>query len=266
MVHQDYIVRQRYSNALPPPPGAPKLLDIPNNGLKLYTMPFYAEPLLREQPINIEADAFLGMPIDLVGMPGVFDGDESSIQASAATPLPHPRDKDLLVPSKDLGKRESKAEDASFLRKTQYTAEEKGLGQNVLLGKANPNKLLKNGVLPAQPKDDGTRILRNTIKGFDVANPESAYTRPDNAHDIRGLAPSAAEEEAWKNPKHPSKPHLTPLEVYPILPDLDAITGSIAYGVVRLHGAPTTKTDGPDQSLQVSLLHSLDPTPQDAAE
>ena len=27
--------------------------------------------------MNIEADAELGMPIDLVGIPGVFDGDES---------------------------------------------------------------------------------------------------------------------------------------------------------------------------------------------
>jgi RNA polymerase II-associated factor 1 len=26
--------------------------------------------------LNIEADAELGMPIDLVGIPGVFDGDE----------------------------------------------------------------------------------------------------------------------------------------------------------------------------------------------
>lgn len=27
--------------------------------------------------MNIEADAELGMPIDLVGLPGVFEGDES---------------------------------------------------------------------------------------------------------------------------------------------------------------------------------------------
>ena len=77
VIHQDYIVRQRYSNALPPPPGAPKLLDIPTEGLALYTSPGFASRLARQQPLNIEADAFLGMPIDLVGMPGIFDGDES---------------------------------------------------------------------------------------------------------------------------------------------------------------------------------------------
>jgi RNA polymerase II-associated factor 1 len=77
VVHQDYIVRQRYSNALPPPPGAPKLLNIPLDGMVTYTSPLYTERLHRSQPLNVEADAFLGMPIDLVGMPGIFEGDES---------------------------------------------------------------------------------------------------------------------------------------------------------------------------------------------
>ena len=37
--------------------------------------------MARQQPLNIEADAELGMPIDLVGMPGIFDGDESCMTA-----------------------------------------------------------------------------------------------------------------------------------------------------------------------------------------
>ena len=77
VIHQDYIVRQRYSNALPPPPGAPKLLEIPDDGLAKYCGPEFVARLLREQPLNIETDAMLGMPIDLVGMPGIFDGDET---------------------------------------------------------------------------------------------------------------------------------------------------------------------------------------------
>lgn len=78
-VHQDFIARIRFSNALPPPPHPPKLLDIPNVGLTSgqYTSPGFAGRLAREQPLNIEADAELGMPLDLVGMPGIFDGDES---------------------------------------------------------------------------------------------------------------------------------------------------------------------------------------------
>ena len=78
-VHQDYIARIRYSNVLPPPPNPPKLLDMPGTGLldSQYTTPAFASRLAREQPLNIETDAEMGMPIDLVGLPGVFDGDES---------------------------------------------------------------------------------------------------------------------------------------------------------------------------------------------
>lgn len=78
MIHQDYIARIRYSNALPPPPNPPKLLNIPSTGLSSgqYTNPAFASRLAREQPLNIEVDAELGMPLDLVGMPGVFDGNE----------------------------------------------------------------------------------------------------------------------------------------------------------------------------------------------
>lgn len=83
--HQDYIARIRYSNTLPPPPNPPKLLDIPGTGIASnnYTSASYALKLAREQPLNIEADAELGMPIDLVGLPGVFDGDESGMSMIA---------------------------------------------------------------------------------------------------------------------------------------------------------------------------------------
>ena len=84
-VHQDFIARIRYSNKLPPPPNPPKLLEIPNTGLGsgFYTTPAFASRLAREQPLNIEVDAELGMPLDLIGMPGIFDGDESCMYTSS---------------------------------------------------------------------------------------------------------------------------------------------------------------------------------------
>lgn len=76
--HQDYIARIRYSNTLPPPPNPPKLLDIPGTGLAggQYASASYGTRLAREQELNTDADAELGMDIDLVGIPGVFDGKE----------------------------------------------------------------------------------------------------------------------------------------------------------------------------------------------
>lgn len=76
-VHQEYIARIRYENPLPPPPGGVKLLDIPTPGMAYWTSPAFTARMARQYPINIEADADLGMPIDLVGVPGVFDGDMS---------------------------------------------------------------------------------------------------------------------------------------------------------------------------------------------
>lgn len=96
VVHQDYIARIRYSNALPPPPNPPKLLDIPGTGLVggAYTSAGYASRLAREQPLNIEADAELGMPIDLIGIPGVFDGDERGGCIRAHHAIDHAKDGD----------------------------------------------------------------------------------------------------------------------------------------------------------------------------
>lgn len=74
--HQDYIARIRYENSLPPPPGACKLLEIPIEGLSHYTSATFASRLARQQTLNIEADSELGMPIDLVGIPGIFNDEE----------------------------------------------------------------------------------------------------------------------------------------------------------------------------------------------
>lgn len=74
----EYIARIRYDNALPPPPCPPKLLKIPREGIPShYLSPGFTSRLARQQEPNIELDAFLGMPIDLLGMPGAMDGDLS---------------------------------------------------------------------------------------------------------------------------------------------------------------------------------------------
>jgi len=77
--HQDYIARIRHSNALPAPPLPPKLLEISTTGLSsgAYTSASFASRLAREQPLNVEADVFLGMDINLVGLKGVFENDDS---------------------------------------------------------------------------------------------------------------------------------------------------------------------------------------------
>ncbi|MCJ1399631.1 hypothetical protein MMC11_002833 [Xylographa trunciseda] len=266
VVHQDYIVRQRYSNALPPPPGAPKLLEIPTQGLSAYCHPSYAQRLARATDLNIEADAMLGMPIDLVGMPGIFDGDESSIQAPLVTPPVHPRDRALLRPLKTLGQPKSDLSGVSFLRRTQYVAEDQRRAEAAISRKSQGSapKPRRKVVDPA--KNDDVTVLREAVKGFDIANPEDAYKGPDNQTNIRGAVPTLAENEAWKNPKHPSNHQLKLIASYPILPDLSGYTDEGGYMVVKLAGQPTDVTEGHDKRMDAALLHAVGFAPEALAE
>ncbi|KAH0533940.1 hypothetical protein FGG08_007449 [Glutinoglossum americanum] len=266
--HQDYIARIRYSNTLPPPPNPPKLLDIPGTGLEgsQYTSTGFASRLAREQPLNIEADAELGMPLDLVGMPGIFDGDESSIQAPLHPPAPHPHDRPLLRALATLGKPTSSLNSGvSFLRRTEYISTEQGRSR---FESTTSRSLVKSAALSSAKKkrsapdqNDPLNMLRAIIKGFDIAHPDEVYRGPDTANNLRGLAPTQSDIEAWRNPKHPSKPEVKLLDSYPILPDLDAFPDTGGYMLMKFATNPVASTDTYDERLDVGLLRPLDPRP-----
>lgn len=258
VVHQDFIARIRYSNQLPPPPNPPKLLDIPGTGLAggPYTSASYASKLARAQPLNIEADAEIGMPIDLVGIPGVFDGDESAI-STRANPYIHPADKALLKPLSSLTKSQLSGSSVSFLRRTEYTAPsgpQHFAATSELRRLKNDNKRKKQSIT----KDDPLNILRNVIKGFDIAYPKDAYRGEDSETSLRGSAISDAEARAWTNPRHPTRPELELLDEYPILPDLDALPDAGYYMVVKFINNPSTSDKAYDPRLDVGILRPVD--------
>ena len=98
-------------------------------------------------------------------------------------------------------------------------------------------------------------ILRSVVKGFDLANPEDAYNGPDTTDNIRGAAPTPAETDAWKLPRHPSKPEVKLLDVYTLKPDLEAVTDSGAYMITKFSGNPTPSTEARDIRMDVGILY-----------
>ncbi|KAI5465647.1 RNA polymerase II-associated [Mariannaea sp. PMI_226] len=241
MIHQDFIARIRFSNALPPPPHPPKLLDIPNTGLASgqYTTPGFASRLAREQPLNIEADAELGMPLDLVGMPGVFDGDERSIQAPAHPPALHPHDRALLRPIAALGKPKMAEASVSFLRRTEYISSlvskrHEGPAPRALLAKANKGRRV------VEASADSPQVIKRKIdKSFDIA------------------------ELDLKDPKrvrHPSKKHLKVVDVSPLIPDLDAFPDSGAYVTIKFLTNPVPAASEYDKRLLSGMFKPIDRT------
>ncbi|CAJ2509826.1 Uu.00g057260.m01.CDS01 [Anthostomella pinea] len=240
---QDFIARIRYSNTLPPPPNPPKLLDIPNTGLSSgqYTAPGFASRLAREQPLNIEADAELGMPLDLVGMPGVFDGDESSIQAPAQPPPIHPHDRALLRPLQTLGKPKVSEPNVSFLRRTEYISSNSSKGKPDAgpLRALNPNPIKRSLKRPSpEPdKDSPAYVKRKIDQSFAIA---------------------AANLKDKSRIKHPSKRNVKCVEAYPMVPDLDAFPDSGAYVTVKFTINPLPPSRVYDKRLLGGLLRPIE--------
>ncbi|KAF3036037.1 hypothetical protein E8E12_003249 [Didymella heteroderae] len=259
VVPQDFLARIRYSNALPPPPCPPKLLDIPNTGLSSgqYTSASFASRLAREQPLNIEADAELGMPIDLVGIPKVFDGDESAIHAMAHPPPLCAADRALMRPPNALGKTHSNATGTSFLRRTEYiTSSTTGGSKFESSNSSNTMRVRRKRKLQDTSVDDPLNISRHILKGFNLAYPADAYNGQDSAENIRAAEISAEERQAWNKPKNPRNPNLRLLDSYPLLPDWDAMTDTGAYMMFKYMAAPVNDPLNPayDPRLDVALL------------
>ncbi|KAK7961006.1 hypothetical protein PG996_011648 [Apiospora saccharicola] len=235
-VHQDFIARIRFSNALPPPPHPPKLLDIPNTGLASghYTAPSFAGRLAREQPLNIEADAELGMPLDLVGMPGIFDGDESSIQAPAQAPQPHPHDKPLLRSIAQLGK--PKTGDGAD-RVHCYQWKIKPGGGPLRSVNPKPIKRAPKRRSPEPDRDSPAYVKRKIDQGFAAAEA--------NLKDTSRV-------------RHPSKRNLRLLDAYPLLPDQEAFPDSGAYVTIKFLNNPVADSSTYDKRLLRGLFQPLD--------
>ena len=266
-VHQDYLARVRYSNALPPPPFYPKFLDIPNTGLSsgLYTSPHYASRLAREQPLNIETDAELGMPIDLVGIQGVFEGKDEKIMFDEFPEALHPKDRELLRPLNALGKPLASTNSVSFLRRTEYISGKSTVnkgGANPLVGGRNART---SKVKTPANKDDPINILRGIVKGFNLAYPQDTYTGEDSEKNLRGAPISDQERQAWKDPKHPTKSGVKLLDSYPILPDLDAFPDTGNYVLLKYQTNPSDISTHYDPRLDVALIRAIQHNAQEEA-
>lgn len=165
----------------------------------------------------------------------------------------------MLRPLAELGKPAFNTSGYSFLRRTEYISSEAKAR-----AEANANAAKHAAKLPAAAKarrptdaakEDPMNMLRSVIKGFDLANPENAYTGSDTASNFRGAVPTPAEKDAWNHPKHPSKPDVKLLDAYPLMPDLEAITDSGAYMVTKFTGNPTTATESRDTRMDVGIIY-----------
>ncbi|KAJ5651200.1 uncharacterized protein N7484_004923 [Penicillium longicatenatum] len=256
--HQDYIASLRYRNDLPPPDMPPKFLDIPHEGLSRFLTPGFASNLARREEPNIDVDAEGGMPIDMVGIPGLHLGDESAIMAPENPQPIDPADLPLLMALDQLRNPAPKNTNVSFLRRTQHISVERsapsGSGSTTINAQSRPLKKTKVSV------DDPKHVKKLVQKGFDVAYPESKYTGEDTESHIRGLPATKAEIDAWANPVHPDNPKLKAVGFFAVLPDLEGFTDPGGLVQFKFDKAPVSAVGGKrDKRMDVALLHPSAP-------
>ena len=236
---QDLVVSIRYRNELPPPPMPPKFLDIDTGGISQYLTTSYASSLARREEPNIDVDAEGGMPIDMIGIPGYFLGDESAIMAPDTAPLLDPADQALMM-SVDQLKSQGARNNVSFLRKNQYLS-----SQNARMGEplkaSTPKPKAMNRKPTAQDRNDKETIKKHIQKGFDIAYPDSI---PYNPPESRSQPSNDAERRAWREPRHPDNHRAKPVAIYPVLPDLETGTDAANWGRVKFEKPPVAAFHG----------------------
>ncbi|KAI2964707.1 hypothetical protein CBS147324_8404 [Aspergillus niger] len=249
--HQEYIASLRYRNDLPPPDMPPKFLDIPHEGLDRFLTPGFASNLARREEPNIDVDAEGGMPIDLVGIPGLHLGDESAIMAPENPEPIDQADLALLMTPEQLKNPAPKNTNVSFLRRTQYIS----AGLRAPDGPKVAPIRTKRGTDKTKSQDDPTYIKKYLQKGFDIAYPHSKHVGEDTASKIKGHTPTKLEHDAWAHPVHPDNPKLKPVGFYPLLPDLEGFPDPGGFVQFKFDKAPVQDVSGKrDKRMDVAIL------------
>lgn len=167
----------------------------------------------------------------------------------------HPADKELLKPLSALGKGAGVPGSVSFLRRTEYVSSQgpqqfsSSTSKDLLRLRNDPKRRRMS-----MNKDDPINIIRNVVKGFDIAYPQDAYKGEENTANIRGAAISDAEARAWSYPEHPSNKQLKLLDSYPVLPDLDALPSTACYFVTKFLVNAAASGDNYDTRMDAAIL------------
>lgn len=189
---QDYILRVRYHNPLPPPPFPPKLINIPNP-VKQYALPNFVSTLVQEKKIPIENDIELGMPLDLAGITGFFEGDTSWMHSDLSSVNLDPIDRSLL---KVAGGSGSTHLEVPFLRRTEYISSE------VARAASNRGNLRLTASTSKALAEQRGRSLREVPKQLEAIN---------ESFDVV--------QQPLEQLKHPTKPDLKPVSAWNLLPN-----------------------------------------------
>ncbi|GAA5834609.1 hypothetical protein JCM3766R1_003615 [Sporobolomyces carnicolor] len=254
---QDLLVRVRYQNPLPPPPFPPRLLHVPTSPAR-YASYDFLNPLQAERELPMILDGELGLALEYGksrdGTTVETDywlGNREAIAPRNAVAQPladedaflfeEPSTRSNGAPggsSAQVGSgaaaaaAESKKVDVSWLRRTEYLANEAAVGGNK--PSQLPSKREPLAPIGPQDRDSRARAIANT---FETAHVPLAELR------------------------HPTKQHLTATEAFDFLPDSELWAHE--YDFVRFGEDPIDQKNvdlnrtGPDPRAPRAIFRDL---------
>ncbi|GAA5933392.1 uncharacterized protein JCM15063_001303 [Sporobolomyces koalae] len=262
---QDLLVRVRYQNPLPPPPFPPRLLHVPTTPAR-YASYAFLNPLQSERELPMILDGELGLPLEYGKSRSTsaveaeyWLGNRDIIAPRKTVPQPL-ADEDAFLfeePTTRAGgsngagpgtgqtvgsgasaaATESKKVDVSWLRRTEYLANETAVGGN------KPTQLApkREPLMPIGPQDRDSRA-RNIAATFETAHIPLTELR------------------------HPTKQHLTATEAFDFLPDSELWAHEfdfVRFGEDPIdHKTADLNRTGPDPRVPRAIFRDLTDLPR----
>ncbi|KAF5383624.1 hypothetical protein D9615_003557 [Tricholomella constricta] len=232
----DLLVRVRYANPLPAPPCPPKLLDIPTNPMR-YARPEFLNALANVTPLPMIVDAECGMPLDLGKWESLWeeDADDSGLNPDPLNLPPlDPKDAFLLG---DISAASGSYMNGSsntpatplahvpWLRKTEYISRE---------------GVQRSG--GHEPKHVQVATI-DVSRGAQLRDIDASFTACNDNFSLADL-------------QHPTKPGVTAVESYEVLPDADIWSNQ--YDLFRFSERPGERAvDVEDPRLDCAILRPM---------
>ncbi|EEB06567.1 RNA polymerase II associated Paf1 complex [Schizosaccharomyces japonicus yFS275] len=234
---QDYILRVKYHNPLPPPPFPPRLVDIPNP-VRQYADPSFVSNLAQEKAIDFGLEPEMGMPLDLSSVMGAFEGDSSAMLANQSVTRLDPKDRVLL---KIAGGSGSSQIDVPFLRRTEYISSM--IPRSASSSSGSLRNVAPTGKALAEHRGRELRDVDRQLKAIDET--------------------FAAVQQPIESLKHPTKPNVHAVNTWNLLPNEELIEQSLQHILVRVADDLTERshsvnaTQATQTSNQLSSRHEV---------
>lgn len=236
---QEYIAKVKYFNSLPAPSVPPKLLNYPVNHDEEADAPQLITSLYKKTNVTplINVNDDLGMPLDLMNIPGLLNKNDTKFLYGFDNIKLHPDDRVLLRDPRADRLAKTDTSKVSFLRRTEYVSSTNATGSS----STNSKKRSINQF--------GSNKKRNTEDEDKLLGPSEIVTRVENTFE-------ATKDDLIKL-KHPVKRNLKAVQTWNLLPDTASMDQN--YFSLRLVGsAALDKKERDKLSLKTAIFRPVE--------